>query len=200
MTLNSFYSKRFTALRNRLSMTPLTLTLVTLVFLFTVDNGTFWSIGVQVFSGHLLSFSGYMTAVFFLALAVFSFFAWPYVVKPFLAFMIVLSAITSYYMDQLGVIIDRDMIQNVMVTTLTESKHLITFGFVTHVLVIGIIPALILMSVRIKSQGKIRTVATPAVTVVISLVLTVGFLMADLKSYSSILRERKDFMLSLIHI
>jgi lipid A ethanolaminephosphotransferase len=196
MTLNSIYSKRFAALRNRLSMTPLTLTLVTLVFLFAVDNGTFWSIGVQVFSGHLLSFAGYMTAVFFLALAVFSFFAWPYVVKPFLAFMIVLSAITSYYMDQLGVIIDRDMIQNVMVTTLTESKHLITFGFVTHVLVIGIIPALLLLSVQIKSQGKIRTFATPALTVVISLALTVGFLMADLKSYSSILREHKDFMSS----
>ena len=99
-------------------------------------------------------------------------------------------------MDSLGVIIDRDMIQNAAVTTFTESKHLITLGFVTHVVVFGILPAIVLLSVKIKSQGRLKTFGVPVLTILLSLSLFAGLLMADLKSYASILRERKDFMSS----
>ena len=92
--------------------------------------------------------------------------------------------------------IDRDMIQNAAVTTFTESKHLITLGFVTHVVVFGILPAIVLLSVKIKSQGRLKTFGVPVLTILLSLSLFAGLLMADLKSYASILRERKDFMSS----
>ena len=185
---------RFASLRNARPLSPITLILMTIAFVLYVDNTTFWSIGKGVFDGHTVSFAGYSLAVFFLTLAAFSFFGFPWLVKPFLIFILVLSAVTSYYMDSLGVIIDRDMIQNVMVTTLTESKHLITLGFTSHVFFYGILPALVVTSVKIKPQGMIRTIAVPVITFAVSLALAAGLLMADLKSYASILRERKDFM------
>ena len=185
---------RFASLRNARPLSPITLILMTIAFVLYVDNTTFWSIGKGVFDGHTVSFAGYSLAVFFLTLAAFSFFGFPWLVKPFLIFILVLSAVTSYYMDSLGVIIDRDMIQNVMVTTLTESKHLITLGFASHVFFYGILPALVVTSVKIKPQGMIRTIAVPVITFAVSLALAAGLLMADLKSYASILRERKDFM------
>lgn len=178
------------------ALSPITLIGLTAVFVFFTYNATFWAMAMDIFAGHPVSMIGYVLAVYFLLVAGFSLFGFPWVVKPFLVFIVVLSAITSYYMDSLGVIIDRDMIQNVMVTTVTESKHLITFDFVSHVVIFGVLPALAIMCVKIKRHGLVRMIAVPLLTFVVSLVMAAGLLMSDLKSYSSILRERKDFMSS----
>jgi lipid A ethanolaminephosphotransferase len=187
---------RSAALRERFSVTPVVLTALTIAFVLCADNGSFWTIASDVFAGHPLSYAGYMAAVFFLTLGAFSLFAFPWTVKPFLIFIVILSAMTSYYVDTLGVIIDRDMIQNIMVTTFAESRHLITSGYVIHIVIFGILPALVLLWVRIKPQGRIRAAMMPVITCVLSFALTAGFLMGDFKSYASILRERKDFMSS----
>ena len=187
---------RFQALRHAYPISPIALTCLTIVYIFCAANATFWSIGGDVFAGHAVSFAGFVAAVFFLTLAFFAAFGFPWTVKPFLIFMVILSAVTSYYMDRLGVIIDRDMIQNVMVTTITESKHLLTFGFVSHVLLFGVLPAAIIACVKIRPGSMTRTIALPLVTSVLSFALAAGLLMTDLKTYSSILRERKDYMSS----
>ncbi|WP_341235418.1 phosphoethanolamine--lipid A transferase [uncultured Sulfitobacter sp.] len=187
---------RSSILRERISISPVLLTVLAIAFVFSVDNSTFWYIASDVFSGHLLSLVGYMGAVFCLTLGAFSLFAFPWTVKPFLISMLILAAMTSYYVDTLGIIVDRDMIQNVMVTTVAESKHLITLGYVTHVVVFGVFPSLFVMWVRIPPQRRVKAALTPILTCVLSLSLATGLLMADLKSYSSILRERKDFMSS----
>ncbi|MBQ0718386.1 MAG: DUF1705 domain-containing protein, partial [Sulfitobacter litoralis] len=184
---------RTAELRERLTISPLLLTVLTITFMFCVDNGTFWVIAADVFSGHLISLIGYMAALFLLTLAAFSLFAFPWTVKPFLISMLILAAMTSYYIDTLGIIIDRDMIQNIMVTTVSESRHLITAGYVTHGVIFGILPSLVVICVRIRPQRAVRAAVTPILTCVLSFALAAGLLMADLKSYSSILRERKDF-------
>ena len=46
--------------------------------------------------------------------------------KPVLVALLITAGVTSYYVDVLGVVVDRDMIQNAMTTTFAESKHLIT--------------------------------------------------------------------------
>ena len=196
MTSSSSIRKPFSRLRSATPVSPVVLTMLTIIFVFCTYNTTFWSIAADVFTGHPLSLAGYMSALFFLTLSAFSFLAFPWIVKPFLGFIVFLSSVTSYFMDSLGVIIDRDMIQNAAVTTFTESKHLITLGFVTHVVVFGILPAIVLLSVKIKSQGRLKTFGVPVLTILLSLSLFAGLLMADLKSYASILRERKDFMSS----
>ena len=187
---------RSSILRERISISPVLLTVLAIAFVFSVDNSTFWYIASDVFSGHLLSLIGYMGAVFCLTLGAFSLFAFPWTVKPFLISMLILAAMTSYYVDTLGIIVDRDMIQNVMVTTVAESRHLITLGYVTHVVVFGVFPSLFVMWVRIAPQRRVKAALTPILTCVLSIAVATGLLMADLKSYSSILRERKDFMSS----
>lgn len=182
--------------RSAFQLSPFGLAVLTIAYIFCASNATFWSIGAEVFTGHIVSFTAFVAAIFLLTLAFFSLFAFPWTAKPFLISMIMLSAVTSYYMDTLGVVIDRDMIQNVMVTTITESKHLLTVGFVSHVFMFGVIPSAALALVRMKRFGPFRTLATPFVVTTLSLALSAGLLMSDLKSYSSILRERKDYMSS----
>ncbi len=194
MTIHSSFKERLQNLRVTAPMSPIMLTVLTIAFVFCAYNATFWTIAVKIFADHPFSFFGYISAVFFLTLAAFSFFGIPWLVKPFLIFVIILSSVTSYYMDNLGVIIDRDMIQNAMVTTVTESKHLITAGLVLHVLALGIVPSIVILVVKIKPQRALWRFGAPVLTFLLSLSLCAGFLMADLKSYSAILRERKDFM------
>ena len=187
---------RFRDLRNAYPISPIGLTVLSIIYIFCVANASFWTIGTEVFAGHPLSFAGFVSAVFFLTLAFFSAFGFPWMIKPFLIFMVILSAVTSYYMDTLGVIIDRDMIQNVMVTTVTESKHLLTAGFVTHVVLFGVFPAAFIACVKVGRPSIVKTLAMPVATMSLSLALAAGLLMTDYKSYSSILRERKDYMSS----
>jgi lipid A ethanolaminephosphotransferase len=196
MALLSLTRARFKILHDAVPFSPIALTVLTAIFVFCFYNSTFWSIGAEIFTGHVVSFLAFILAVFFLLLAFFSLFGLPWIVKPFLAFIVILSAVTSYYVDSLGVIIDRDMIQNIMVTTFTESKHLITFGFVSHVVIYGVLPALMICAVRIKPQTWLRTFGVPVLTLILSLTFSAGLLFSDYKTYASILRERKDFMSS----
>ncbi len=177
-------------------VSPLLLTGLTIAYIFWAANATFWSIGAGLFDGDPLSFAGFVMAVFLLTLTFFVAFAFPWTVKPFLMFMVIVSAMTSYFMDSLGVVIDRDMIQNVMVTTVTEGKHLLTPGFIGHVVLTGILPAFVIACVRLKRFGMVRTLVMPVATSALSFALAIGFLLADLKSYSSILREHKEYMSS----
>jgi len=196
MTSSDSFQTRMTALRAAWPLSPLSILTLTIAFAFIADNSTFWRIGSEIFSGHAISFFAYGCAVFFLVLAFFSAFGFPWLVKPFAIFMLLTSAVTSYYMDTLGVIIDRDMIQNVMVTTVTESKHLITFDFVSHIVIFGVLPSLVVAMIKVKRTTMIRTVAAPVLSFALSLAMAAGLLMSDMKTYSSILRERKDYMSS----
>ena len=192
----SLISKHFSRLRFMPPLSPITMIALTSVFIFCAYNATFWHKAAEVFEGHTVSLVGFVCAVYFLQLSAFSLLGFRRVVKPFLILILMLSAMTSYYMDSLGVIIDRDMIQNVMVTTVTESKHLITFSFVSHVVTFGVLPALVLAGFPIKRQSTLKAIGRPMVSFAGCLALSAGLLMSDLKSYSSILRERKDLMSS----
>ena len=183
-------------LRAQLVVRPLTLLGSVVLFVLLVDNNTFWRIGSDVFSGHPFAFAGMVAALYCLTVAVFSPFALPVFVKPFSIFILILSSVTGYYMDTLGAFIDREMIQNVMVTTVTESKHLITMGFLLHVALYGLLPSAIVFAVRLKPQPKLIALGTPFLAGAICLLLTLGLLATNFKTYASVLRVRKDFLAS----
>ena len=183
-------------LRTELVARPLTLLASVVLFVLLVDNNTFWRIGSDVFSGHPFAFAGMVAALYCLTVAVFSPFALPVFVKPFSIFILILSSVTGYYMDTLSAFIDREMIQNVMVTTVTESKHLITMGFLLHVALYGLLPSAIVFAVRLKPQPKLIALGTPFLAGAICLLLTLGLLATNFKTYASVLRERKDFLAS----
>ena len=190
------YSPLLARLRNRLQLPPLAVLASVVLFVLLVDNSTFWRIGAEVFSGHPLAFAGMIGALYCLTLALFALFALPWLVKPFSVFILILSSVTGYYMDTLGAFIDREMIQNVMVTTVTESKHLITHGFVFHVAFYGLLPSAVVLALKVKPQRRLIALGAPVLTGVLCFLITIGLLATNFKTYASILRERKDFLAS----
>ncbi|SFR37775.1 lipid A ethanolaminephosphotransferase [Litoreibacter janthinus] len=177
-------------------MAPAALTMIVAAVVIFGYNATYWDKGTDIFAdswGLLIVFN---FALYFLFVAFLSIFSFRHLVKPAMAGLLVLSAVTSYYMDALGVIIDREMIQNVATTTMTESKHLFTPGFVLHVALFGIMPAAVVLWVKIKRVSWVGTLGATAGLMVLGIALGAGLLMSNYKAYSSILRERKDFMSS----
>lgn len=183
---------RLERLRPRVS--PVTLVAITTAFVLFFDNGTFFAKGMSLFDGKTVSFAVLVAALYSLMFAVFILFGSRWIVKPFLAFILILSAVTSYYMDTLGIFIDRDMVQNVATTTFTEGKHLVTPGFVSQVALWGILPSMVVFWSRLTPTRFWRALTVNSGLFALCLALTVGLLLTDFKTYAAIGREHKDLM------
>ena len=166
------------------------------IFIMAVDNFTFWQRAWSTFDGNLLQLAGWGTAVWMLTLLPLVLFGFRWFMKPVAAFLLILSAITSYYMDSLGIIIDREMIQNAMLTTVTESKHLITWNFMSHVVIWGIIPAAAVFWVKLRPTPLFTNIWRWALTVILTLAVFAGALFSDFKAFSAVARERREVLAS----
>ena len=171
---------------------PLMLVVVSIAVVFGLHNATFWSIWAEVFedfNGRGVVFSG---AFFLLCCGLVSVFAFNRLLRPFIAFLFVLSAVTSFYMDQLGVVIDREMIQNTVSTTITEGKHLITAPFIIWVCSAGFLPAVLVLYIRISNRSFVKAIWQNLLALLLCVVGFVGLIATDLKGNASVLRTRID--------
>jgi len=95
-------------------------------------------------------------------------------------------------MDQLGVIIDREMIQNVVTTTLMEGKHLVTRSFLIWVGVSGVVPSIVVFYFKIDHPKFFYSVLQNIAFLVLCILGTVLLVATDIKGNSSVLRLRID--------
>ncbi len=195
MTRKNPFAKVPESDRPRLSW--LSLNILVTSYLLAACNLTFWRLNAEIFDHAWVTVVIFGVAVWALTMLLVTFFAFRWWQKPVLAVLLILAAVTSYYMDTLGVVIDREMIQNAMTTTLQESKHLITFGFISHVLLWGVLPALIVIWIPVKRQGLMRNIGLWALTCVLMFALFFGAVFTDFKTYSAALRERKELQWSI---
>lgn len=170
------------------------LNMLVALFIMAAYNKTFWQRGFAIFDGHLPRLAVFGVAIWALTLLTLAFFGFRWLQKPVLAGLLILSAVTSYYTDTLGVMIDRDMIQNVMKTTVNESKHLVTLGFVANDVFWGLLPAAVVMWIKVRPRPFWRDLMGWAATVVFAFALLVGALFSDFKAYSAVLREHKELI------
>ena len=171
---------------------PFLLTLLVGCFIFAAHNLTFWARLAAVFPDEWLSFILFALTIFAAQMFLITLVTPRWMQRPVLAFLLILGAVSSYYQDTLGTTIDRDMVQNAMTTTFTESKHLITVPFLTHVLIFGILPALIVAFVPIRRAGLIRAAGGWLVAVGFYLAVTTASLYSDAKNLMAAGREHQE--------
>ena len=175
-------------------LSPFVLNAAVVTYLLAMCNATFWARLFTIFYGKPLAAFGLALAVWALMLLVVAFFAVRWAQKPVLVALLIIAGITSFYMDTLGVMIDREMIQNAVTTTVAESKHLITAGLLIHVALFGVLPALLVIWVRVRRRTVWRGLAAWAFVCAASLGLMVGMLFTNMKGYSTVLRGNKELM------
>ncbi|MDE4176278.1 phosphoethanolamine--lipid A transferase [Phaeobacter sp. PT47_59] len=178
--------------RPRLS--PVVLNLIVASYMMLVFNTVFWGHLGRLFDGAPMNVLLFACAVWMLTLFTLSPFALPRVQRPALAGLILLAAAAAWYQDHLGAVIDKLMIQNVMNTTVAETRQLITLPYLRHMALSGLLPALLLFWPRITYPPARHLLWKMPLTVVASFVLTFGFLFINLKANVSIIREHHELM------
>lgn len=180
----------------RPALTPLRLNLLVTGFILAAHNATFWGRVVSLFDGDLATILTFGGALFALTLILVTLFAVRWLQKPVLVFLLLLGSVTSYYQDMLGATINRDMIQNAITTTATESKHLITLSFVIHVLWAGVLPSFLVVWVKLRRVPPLRASAARIATILAAGLVLAGFLLSHFATYSVVLRGHKELMAS----
>ncbi|WP_226341097.1 phosphoethanolamine transferase [Gemmobacter serpentinus] len=180
----------------RPELTPLALNLIVAAWLLVLMNGSFWGRVGNAFAGSPMDQVLFGGAAVALMLLVLSLITLPLLHRPLLALMIVTAAVADFYQRSFGVLIDKEMIRNAMLTTTAESKHLITGGFVLHLLFYGILPAALVFWPRLHPAPWHHRLWRYPLGVMLSAALMAGFLAVDFKSIASAVRMHRDMMAS----
>lgn len=116
----------------------------------------------------------------------------PYVRKPVLALLVLISAACSYFMLHYGVLIDRDMVQNALETNQAEMTSYLSVPLLLTVLLLGALPSCVLLVMRSGNGGRpLRAALVWLGNVLAALMVLAAVTFAFYKEYSSLLRNNR---------
>ena len=178
--------------RPRIASVPLSV--VTAAYLLFLTNFTFWRKGVFLFAGHEAQLVGLAVALFLLFVAGLVTVSVKYLTKPLFMFLLLVSGAASYFTDTFGTIVDRDMIENMVDTTPSEAAHFVTSGYVLHLFLFGILPALLVAWVRIEHRSFGQKFWRNCAVIFPCLIGAAVIVGANFAIFSSTFREHGDYM------
>ncbi|WP_426125112.1 phosphoethanolamine transferase [Pararhizobium sp. PWRC1-1] len=182
---------------NRPAMGSIPLSLSVALFILFFQNLTFRNEALYVFGGFHLGFYTFVAAITLLVFAGVVLFSVKYLIKPFLVFLLIAGAMSSYYTDFFGVVIDKEMIRNAVSTTPQEAGPLITGAFLLHILLYGILPSVLVCLIRIKHRPFIGKFFVNVAVISLCLSLCIGLIISNYSGISSNIRQHRDMMTKL---
>jgi len=165
------------------------------LFLVLFSNFTFFKSVTDVYEiswqniGFLISLALFLMMVIMLLLRLITS---RNTLKPIIITLLLLSAITSYFMNTYHVIIDDTMIQNMAETNIGESLDLLTVKLVVYILLFGVLPSLFIYKVKI-TYGTIKGEFWITIkTLLFCVIVIAAILFSFSKFYTSFFRENKS--------
>lgn len=175
----------------------ITLCCLTTLYLLLVTNWTFWGKAHTYLAGDGFAFVAFVIGITALFMAVATLFSAKYLTKPVLIFFILTSSAASWFNDQFGVVIDKEMIRNAAVSTGAEAGHLITLRFAVHLLLTAVLPSLLIVWIRIRHRRILPKLAHNTAMVMACLAI---FMVAGLgyyKTFAGVGRAHRDILATL---
>jgi len=138
----------------------------------------------------LASCAIFLTALFNI---IFNLLAIKNLLKPVLIIIIICSALTSYFMDSYGVMIDANMLQNVVETDSSEAVELLNWSFALHLLLWGLLPAWLIYKIDILHAPFFKQATINVFSILMS-ILAIGLIAAFFyQDYASTFRNHREF-------
>lgn len=189
--------------KKRPRMNSLTLIAVTALFITLFQNVVYYKqtlLLINIHQMHQLLFFLSMPVTLFTGLnIVINLVALPGLRKPLLMLLLLIGAGAQYFMWTYGIVIDRDMIENVMNTTPAESLALLTPQLIFSLLGCGVLPALFIAWVTITPQPlRWLTIGIYCLNLIVSLLVILLISMLFYKDYASVMRNNKDLIKNLV--
>jgi lipid A ethanolaminephosphotransferase len=129
--------------------------------------------------------------LFLFIMFIFTLIASKYTTKPFLIFVLMVSAFTAYFMDTYHVIIDYSMIQNSLQTNLNESLDLFSIELLFYIGILGLIPSYIVYKTPLVYQSFKKEFFAKLKMMALLLGAILIILFSFSKFYTSFFREHK---------
>ena len=106
---------------------------------------------------------GFGVAIAAIHVALFSLLAWRWTLKPVITLFLLAAAGGAYFMLSYGVVIDRSMMINVLLTDGREARELLSLRMLGALLVLGVLPAALLWRARIAWTTPLRQLRQNAI-------------------------------------
>lgn len=177
----------------------ITVAVAAALFLTLFDNGALWKaiwpIVTPLSLDNLRILATFVIVIFVLFAVLLSLFGIKYVFKPVLMVVLVTAAVVSYFMDAFGVVIDRQMIQNVFETDVREATELLSFGLFWHVLVFGVVPAWLVYRIPVHYETLGREIGKRCLALAVGLLIVAVTVFASYKELALIIRQNRHLRL-----
>ena len=112
--------------------------------------------------------------------------------KPWLILLVSMAAGSQYFIQQFGIVIDKNMLINIMETDSSEAADLLSSGMFVYGAMFILLPALLIAFVGIhKSDHVVRGVAVWAGSLVATLAVVSVVIFSQYQSYASVFRENR---------
>ena len=177
---------------------PETAALCAAAFFVAVVNIAFWrqfyAIVAPRNAYELLFIATTVVVAFCLLALLFGALSFPYLFKPALAALLLLTSAAAYFINEYGIVIDEDMIRNVAETNRAETADLITLKLVLYVLVLGALPAVVLCTRTIAYRPFLGELwfKTKAAALIVAIVALAAF--PFMQNITSVFREHRILM------
>ncbi len=171
----------------------ITVAILTALYLLAITNQSFWSKGWVYLEGRPTTFASIAIGIACLYIALCVAVSVKYVMKPVFIVLILAAAGGAWFMDQFGVVIDVEMIRNAAETNSAEAGHMITPGFVLHMLVFGILPVLLLVWVKVRHRPFLWKVRGNLAVIAPALVIALVAGLSHARVYAAAVRSHHDW-------
>lgn len=105
--------------------------------------------------------------------------------------MFVTAAFSAYFMSEYGAIMNQEMMRNVLQTDHAEVEALLNPDLGLHVVLLGILPALLVWRIRLPTTSWRSQLGRRAIAIVAALSVAVAGLFANAANYATFFREHK---------
>ena len=194
--------KKFPLSFPAISLSANSLIVICLLFILFFDNGVFWSSLMQVNPvGDISSIILYLATFSF----IFSFlfvlvtpFSQRYLLKPALSLLILIAAMSGYYMESFGTVFDKSMIQNIARTDIHESTELLDLQLFIHLLLYAFIPIFLISRIKIKNNPLKQEIKQRILLLSLLSVIAGSSIYAAYKDLTFVFREHRtiSFMIN----
>jgi len=116
--------------------------------------------------------------------------------KPVLIIVLIISSMTSYFMNTYNTVIDDDMIRNMMQTDVKETMDLVSLKQVLYLVLLGLIPAYFVYKVPLNYRSFKRELFSKIKYSLFFIVLMLAAIFMFSKHYTSFVREHKPLRYS----
>ncbi|MCM0613752.1 phosphoethanolamine--lipid A transferase [Marinobacter sediminum] len=121
-----------------------------------------------------------------------SLFSVRFVLKPVLVFLFFSAALSGYFMNAYGVLIDKHMLQNVLETDVNEARGLLSTGLLVHVVLFFVVPVVLLNLIRVKWPVGFKKITHWLAPVAINVVLILVLALTSYEEMASTFRNHRD--------